>query len=42
MLSFLALWLPSYRPWILKVIMNGVQKMEANVYHEEYAYLEDR
>lgn len=22
--------------------MNGVQKMEANVYHEEYAYLEDR
>lgn len=25
---------------IIKIIMNVVQKMAANVYHEEYAYLE--
>lgn len=31
-----------FRAWLLKIIMNVVHKMEANVYHEEYAYLEDR
>lgn len=30
-----------FRPWILKIIMNVVHKMVANVYHI-YAYLEYR